>query len=289
LSTHPGAIGADRAPAGRARPRFPAKILLTYLWRHRRMPDLAGPRLFNEVVQLRKLIDRDPRLPMLTDKVRAKASVADRIGAEWVIPTLWHGQTLPETPMWPLPFVLKSRHGSNQTAFVRTGEEDWPRIRARAHRWQRRAYGWWLDEWAYRDVERGLLVEPFIGAGGVLPVDYKLFVFGGRVQFIGVHLHRETAHRHFFFDCDWRCLSEASADEAATPRPKALDQMIEAAEALGTETDFVRVDMYDAQPHPLFGEMTFYPGSGLDPFAPRRLDALFGAHWLRARAVRPSW
>jgi hypothetical protein len=282
------AIGLGRGAAAPISPRIPAKILLTYLWRHRRLPKLDEPRLFNELVQLRKLHDRDPQLPLLSDKVRVKAFVADRIGREWIIPTLWHGRLLPETPTWPLPFVLKSRHGSNQTAFIRTGAEDWPAIRRRARRWQRSAYGTWLDEWAYAHVERGLLIEPFIGTGGVLPIDYKLFVFGGRVEFIQVHLHRETDHSHMIFDRKWRRRSNACCAQDV-PRPASLGRMIEAAEALGGDTDFVRVDLYDAQPHPLFGEMTFYPGSGLDRFAPESLDALFGAHWLRARAVRPSW
>lgn len=47
--------------------------------------------------------------------------------------------------------------------------------------------------------------------------------------------------------------------------------MIAAAETLGRAFDFVRVDLYDLGVIPRFGEMTFYPGSGLDPFDPPRL------------------
>lgn len=39
----------------------------------------------------------------------------------------------------------------------------------------------------------------------------------------------------------------------------------------------------------MFGEMTFYPGSGLSRFRPERFDALFGDYWLEARRRRPSW
>jgi hypothetical protein len=65
--------------------------------------------------------------------------------------------------------------------------------------------------------------------------------------------------------------------------------MMEAAEELGRDSDFVRVDLYDADPHPLFGEFTFYPGSGLDPFEPVGLDQAFGERWLKARALRSTW
>ena len=43
--------------------------------------------------------------------------------------------------------------------------------------------------------------------------------------------------------------------------PQHLDRMIEAAESIGREFDFVRVDLYDLPDHPRFGELTFYPGS----------------------------
>lgn len=258
------------------------RIRLTYLWRHRRLPALAEPRLFNELVQDRKLRGRDPRQPGLADKVRVKGFVADRIGSEWVIPTLWHGAALPAYPEWPRPFVVKSRHGCNQNAFVRTGEEDWEAARRQAASWVRKTYGIWLDEWLYRHIPRGLLVEPFIGSNLELPIDYKMFVFDGRVEFVQVHLGRQRRHRWIVFDRNWRRASSLTTD-VDPPHPVSLDRMIKAAEELGRGFDFVRIDLYEVQGHPLFGEMTFYPGSGLDPFSPVSLDRVMGEHWLRAR------
>lgn len=261
------------------------RIPIIYLWRHARLPDLADPQRFTELVQLRKLHDRDPMMPRLADKVGVKQLVADRIGDEWIVPTLWHGTTLPERPQWPQPFVVKSRHGCNQCAFVRSGgATGWRALRRRASRWVRGGYAGcgWLDEWGYRGIPRGLLVEPFIGAGGRLPIDYKLYVFGGRVEYVQVHLDREHRHRWVVFDRDWR---RVSSDRGDHPRPPAsLARMIEAAEALAARFDFVRIDMYDIDGRPRFGEMTFYPGSGLDPFDPVGLDTEMGRLWLAARA-----
>lgn len=58
--------------------------------------------------------------------------------------------------------------------------------------------------------------------------------------------------------------------------------MIEGAEALAHDLDFVRIDFYEIDGRPRFGEMTFYPGSGLDPFDPAELDIIMGALWLSA-------
>lgn len=257
------------------------RIQATYLFRHRRLAALDQPRLFTELIQHRKLADRDPRLPLLADKLLAKTHVAATLGPEWVTPTLWAGTDLPPLPSWPVPFVVKSRHGCNHHAFVRAMNTDWAALRRRAQRWMARPYGAWLDEWAYAQIERGLLIEPFIGEDGVLPIDYKLFVFGGRVAFIQVHLARETAHRWLLFDRHWRRLARG---QDAPPPPRSLATMIAGAERLGRDFAFVRVDCYDIFGRARFGEMTFYPGSGLLPIDPPELDGAMGKLWRDAAA-----
>lgn len=262
----------------------PWRIGLTYLWRHRRWPSLAAPQRFTELVQARKLHDRDARLPVFADKVAVKALVAERLGPEWVIPTLWHGDALPVAAPWPMPFVVKARHGCNQTLIVRSPFVDWHAIRRRAERWTMKPYGRWLDEWLYRHIPPGLLVEPFVGEGGQLPIDYKFYVFAGRVEYVQVHLGRGERHRWLVFDRDWRRVSSPTAD-ADPAAPTSLARMIVAAETLATGFDFARVDLYEVGGRPLFGEVTFYPGSGLDRFDPVSLDTQMGAHWLRAAAA----
>ncbi len=259
------------------------RVKLTYFCRHGRLPDLENPLLFTELVQDRKLNVRDPQYALLADKVRVKTEVARRIGEDWVTPTLWHGTELPDQPCWPEPFVVKSRHGCNQTAFVLTGGEDWQAIQKKSRGWMARRYGYWLDEWLYQSIPKGILVEPFIGTGPDLPIDFKFYVFAGRVEFIQVHLGRGKRHRWILFDRSWSRVSAATSDPDPA-RPKSFYRMIDAAEELGRDLDFVRVDLYDVDKGPRFGELTFYPGSGLDRFDPVALDQLLGRHWLHAKS-----
>lgn len=269
-----------------APPGIPIKILATHLWRNGYLPDLADPKTFNELVQLRKLRDRDPMLPLLADKVKVKTFVERRLGSEWTVPTLWYGKNLPERPNWPIPFVLKSSHASCQCIFVHEERSDWPRLTAKAEHWLKRQYGTWLDEWLYRHIEPQLLVEPFIGNGRDLPIDYKFFVFGGRARFIQVDTDRGHAHKRVMFDREWRRLPmelQFPIDPRPIAAPRSLASMIEAAETLARGFDFVRVDFYEVAERPLFGEMTFYPGSGLDRFRPVFFDRLFGECWNEAR------
>jgi TupA-like ATPgrasp len=190
---------------------------------------------------------------------------------------------LPPRAEGPAPFVLKARHGCNQSIFVHTDMANWQAIRRKAGRWLANAYGGWLDEWLYAHIPRGLLVEQFIGEGRQLPIDYKFYVFAGRVEYVQVHLERAGRHRWILLDRNWRRVSAQSSDADPLP-PVNLVRMTEVAEELGQSFDFVRVDLYEVGGHPYFGEMTFYPGSGLDPFDPISLDFVIGQHWTRAKA-----
>lgn len=260
------------------------RLHLTYLWRHRRPLSLTSPQLFTELVQRRKLVDRDPRMRTLIDKLTVKHFVSDRLGAEWITPTLWSGDVLPLTPRCSSPFVVKSRHGCKQFRVFCSETDDWNMVRHAAASWMKRSYGGWLDEWGYRDVPRGLIIEPFVGTAPVLPIDYKLYVFHGRVAAIQVHFDRATNHRWMLFDPEWRRLADGGVEADVLP-PKALDRMIEGAEVLARGFDFVRVDFYDVGDVPRFGEMTFYPGSGLDPFDSLSLDQMLGQYWLKRDPV----
>lgn len=230
-------------------------------------------------MQRRKLVDRDPRIPGLIDKLQVKQFVRNRLGAEWVTPTLWSGDVLPDVPPCAEVFVVKSRHGCGQLRIVQSATADWGEVVRQTKAWTRRPYGYWLDEWGYRDVPRGLLIEPFIGDTPTLPIDYKLYVFHGRVEAIQVHIDRATDHRWTMFDRSWRALSAGATRDPIAPPPN-LRRMIEGAEVLAQGFDFVRIDFYDVGDVPRFGEMTFYPGSGLDPFDPPALDLRLGQYWL---------
>lgn len=258
-----------------------ARVALIYAWRHARWPSLARPRRFTEWVQWRKLNDRDGPRARLTDKLYGKSLAATALGDEMVIPTLWLGSELPPVAPWPMPFIVKANHGCGQYVVVRDAT-DYIRARHQSPRWLRRAYGGWLDEWHYRLARRLLVVEPFI-SGDNLPLDYKIYVFGGRASMVQLHECRGTVHRWSQYDCHWRALS---TEASPAPPPASLLAMIAAAERLGDGHDFVRVDFYEVDGRALFGEFCLFPGSGLDPFDPPSIDDWLGAQW-SAQYVAP--
>jgi hypothetical protein len=55
--------------------------------------------------------------------------------------------------------------------------------------------------------------------------------------------------------------------------------MLEIAESLGSDVDFIRVDLYEVGGRIFFGELTNTPEGGGGRFDPREFDATLGQHW----------
>jgi hypothetical protein len=265
-------------------------LALRYRRHFGRWPNLRKPRRFTEHLLLYKLLTRgDPRLPQLADKVLAKDHVAQLVGAQYLVPTLWHGTELPPRAdrTWRPPFVIKSTHASMQYLFVRAGEvPDWRLIEATTRQWLSAPYefGERQLEWHYRHIRPRLIVEPMLGDGRTLPVDYKLGVFHGRVKVIQVDEGRGGEQTRWLMSRGWELLPfSIRYPRGATkpPPPVGLDEMIRIAERLGSEFEYVRVDLYNIAGQIYFGEMTFFPGAGLTYFDPPEGDYTMGEFWTR--------
>lgn len=260
-------------------------IRLDFFFFHRRWPRLNAPVTFSEKIMRRKLVDRDPRLPRLSDKIQAKEHVAAVLGSEWIIPNLWTGSALPPRAerKWPIPFVLKASHGSGWNVFVRSEKElDWGRTERLAAYWLTHRYGGFVREWLYAHMEPSLLVEPFVGREAIAPADFKFHVFAGRTAFIQVDLGRLQTHRQLFYDPEWKRLPywyTCSIDHGHVDAPQSLPEMIRAAELLGKDFPYVRVDLYEIEGRPKFGEFTFYPNSGRISFKPESVEFELGRLW----------
>ncbi len=250
-------------------------------------PNIFNPSTFSEKIQKSKVFDRDARIPIRQDKVLVKDIITQKLGAEYVIPTLWHGTELPprQERNWPMPFVIKANHGCGWNIFVRNEAEcNWDEIEKKCANWMSQIYGRTYGEWLYSQIKPQLLVEPYISEVASLPLDYKLWVFSGKVKLIQVIAGRGTSNiRQFFYDENWvrqpfTGCAIPDAPENILP-PESLNKMMAAAVTLAEDFAFVRVDFYEVNKHPLFGEMTFYPASGFSPFNPIIYEKHVGAFW----------
>jgi hypothetical protein len=266
--------------------QVPINIALDHRRHHGSIPNLLNPRSFNEKIQWMKLFNRDPRLPIYADKIAVKKVIAEKIGNEWIIPTLWIGDDPAQIPFAELmpPYVIKTNQGSGTHYFAHTAEDvDPDKICGLLGQWLRSNQGIYCYEWHYLAIKPEILIEPLLTVAGKLPWDFKFHVFNGKVHFIQVDIDRFTHYQNTFFDTHWRqqefWIGRGPRATLQIRRPPHLSEMIAAAEAIGREFSFARVDFYDLPQGPKFGEVTFFPGGGQEVFNPREVDRLFGELW----------
>jgi hypothetical protein len=259
-------------------------VQLQYLRAHRRPLNLRRPTRFTEKIQLIKLYGGLGAQGEWVDKVCVKPRVAAILGDDWIIPTLWHGPALPPRPerTWPTPYLIKANHGSGWNLHVDSdADKDWARIEKTCARWQRTPWLPHLREGQYSGFTRQVLIEPRIGDRSVLPVDYKFWVFCGRVEYVSFTVHQLSTLKHTFFDRDWNRQPFTHSGYSQVPdkdvrRPIHFLQMRDAAETLGRPFPFARIDLYDLPEGPKFGEITLTPLSGHQRFTPDEYDMHLG-------------
>jgi len=266
-------------------------VIADYFRVYRRFPDLNNPRTFSEKIMWRKLYDRDPRLPGLVDKVRVKEIMAERFGADFIIPTLAVFETadaldFSKPPLSQPPYVIKANHCSGTNIIVRSGESPDPRkIKKKLAKYLKFDHAAVAEEWAYSLVPQRIFVEPYIEIPTSSLSDYKFHVFSGTVYAIEVIVDRFRNYGVSFYDRDWNLLDIGFAGRRY-PRykgmlqpPAHLADMIRRAEEIGEDFSYIRVDLYDIGDQIKLGELTFYPGAGHDPFDPIEWDDKFGQQW----------
>ena len=119
-------------------------------------------------------------------------------------------------------------------------------------------------------------------------MDYKLFVFHGRVRMIQVTLSRFEGLTRSLYTPDWERLDVEYGGPAGADvdRPLGLAEMLDIAETLGADTDFVRVDLYCLGKRVVFGELTNYPLAGRAAFNPPEFDRWLGEWWTPPKKYR---
>ena len=123
-------------------------------------------------------------------------------------------------------------------------------------------------------------------------MDYKFLMFGGehRCAFVCSNRFAGSKLNVTFFDPDWKRLPferHYHADPQTLPQPECYADMIRVAETLSEGFPLMRVDLYEINHRVYFGEMTLYPGSGLETFQPVDWDYKLG-DWVELNKFFPK-
>lgn len=268
---------------------FSDKLSLRLLFKIRmgRKLNLENPQTFNEKLQWLKLYDRKPIYTTMVDKYAVKEYVAERIGEEYIIPTLgvWDNFEAIDFDELPKQFVLKCTHDSGGLVICRDKDKlDKEAAKAKISASLKQNFYYHTREWPYKNVPPRIIAEQYMTDSPDSNdfSDYKFFCFDGKVDCVMVCLERSSGDTKFyFFDRDWNLkrlnIRGKNAPEGFTiPKPECMDEMFEIAAKLSQGVSYLRVDLYQSNGRVYFGELTFFPQSGFDANLLPETDEYFG-------------
>jgi hypothetical protein len=250
---------------------------------------LNNPKTFSEKLQWLKLYDRNPDYTNMVDKYEVKSYVSKVIGDEYIIPTLgvWDSPKSIDWDSLPSSFVLKTTHDGGGCGVVIVKDKNSIDKRSAIAKLEmslkENVYKLYA-EWPYKNVKKRVIAEKYIednqGDSNEL-MDYKFFCFNGHPRYCQVISGRNSNMSIDFFDMNW-CHQPFHEPKffpfsnQTISKPKKLSEMIELSEKLSKDHPFLRVDFFQVNGKVYFGELTFYPTSGMGGFSPEQWDVKFG-------------
>lgn len=262
-----------------------AYLKLSYRLNMGKKLNLKEPKTFNEKLQWLKLYNRKPEYTMMVDKFEVRKYIAEKLGEEYLIPCLgvWDKAEDIDFDKLPEQFVLKCNHNSGTGMCICKDKSklDIEKVRKELNKGLKENYFYHGREWPYKNVKPRIIAEKYmVDESGTELKDYKFMCFGGKCENIFVCSERyENELKVTFFDTEWNRMKferHYKASQKIINKPKKLDKMIVLAEELSKNIPFVRIDFYDINGKIYFGEITFYPGTGMEEFNPEEWDYKLG-------------
>lgn len=269
---------------------LPDRLYLKLMYKHRvgQTLNLKNPQTFNEKLQWLKLYDRRPEYTMMVDKYAVKQYVADKIGEQYIIPTLGVWDRFEDIDFDKLPnkFALKCTHDSGGQIICRDKSKlDINAAKKQICKKLKKNYYYSGREWPYKDVKPRIIAEQYMeDVGKIVPEDYKIYCMNGEPKYIVVFHNRFDSTKELsetVYDTNWEpqniSLDEHFAvSDILEPKPDCLEELLEITKILCDNIPQVRVDFYIINNKIYFGEITLYTASGFQKMIPEEMDLKLG-------------
>lgn len=254
--------------------------------------DLNNPKRFTEKLQWYKLNYKNPLMVQCVDKFDVREYVKKK-GLEDILIPCYGVYDSPDDINWealPNQFVMKDTLGSGGNTVIIVKDKSQINInelKVKAKHWtsqdaHRPSGG---REWPYYSGKKHrIIIEKYIESneksGGL--IDYKFFCFDGNATYMYIIADRKLGDgaRMGIYDAFFNRLNVSRLDERVLERtikkPNNFEKLKSVAEELASEFPEARVDLYDCNGTILFGEITFFDGSGYMKFKPDGFDFEMG-------------
>lgn len=255
--------------------------------------NLDNPKTFNEKLQWLKLYDHKLEYTMMVDKYKVRDYIKEKLGEEYLIPLIgvWNNPDEIDFDSLPNQFVLKCNHNSGLGMYIckdksKLTAKDIKKIRKNLAKGLAQDYYLTGREWPYKDVPRKIICEKYMEDTSSSELrDYKFFCFGGVAKCFKVDFDRFISHKANYFSINGKQMKLGEKDFPpifgdAISLPNNIKVMEEFASKLAETYPFLRTDFYNVDGKIYFGELTFYPASGLGKFFYNGNDELLGS-WIK--------
>lgn len=250
-----------------------AYIKNTYKKRFQKEINLVNPKTYTEKLQWLKLFYRDPNMPICTDKFEVRQYLS-HLGYQDLLNDMigvYNNAKEIDFDALPNQFVAKTTHGCSSNLICKNKSElDWESWIKIINSWLKLNLYAFGREWNYKDIKPRIIIEKLIIHEPL--IDYKFMCFNGEPKFLQINNDRDGVHYVDFYDINWNRVDftykKFTKSNHILPKPPQFEQMKELAKKLSKPFPYVRVDFYNPTDKIIFGELTFFPGSGLLPLVP---------------------
>lgn len=254
-------------------------VKLRYYVRFHKKLDLQHPRTLNEKILYLSLKTDTSQWTTCADKYAVRKYV-DECGCGDTLVNLygvWDKAEDIDFDALPQQFVLKGNHGSGDVAIVTDKEKlDRNAVINTFSKDLKKKYGALEGGLHYMRIEPKVIAEELIVNDDKTKlfssslVDYKIWCFDGKPQFIWVSYDRHGNYKkHMLFDTNWNVHPEYLVYDKnyiqgeVIPKPGNFEEMLRIASLLSQPFPQVRCDLYNVNGRIYFGELSFTGRGGM--------------------------
>lgn len=235
--------------------------------------NLKNPKNLYEKINYIRYYGDTSLWPKLTDKYKVREYI-EQSGFKDILNELYGVYENPEDIEFdtlPKSVVLKTNNSCETNYLINDKNTiDRNEVRLKLKKWLSYDFGLNTGQPHYSKIAPRIIAEKYLISDDKRSdslIDYKFYCFNGSVHYIFVYSDRViNTHniKRMIYNTNWDRLVdkmdakfELIGDDL---KPKSLNYMIEIASKLSSSFPFVRVDFYEIDSKPVFGEMTFTPG-----------------------------
>jgi hypothetical protein len=258
-------------------------IQLMYFYHKRKFVNFTNPRTFSEKQQWMKLYNRKSEYTIMADKFLVRDYIKEKLGEEYLIPLVggpWSSVDDIDLLTLPEQFVLKCSNGHGVEICADKDQFNSEFAKTRLKNSMKNNLFWYSREWPYKNSKSVIIAEEYMQGD---MIDYKFYCFNGIPKYLFIVTNRFTNDGPYgdFFDMEGNHLAAKDTDFPNNPYgypllPQSFEDMKKIAQVLSEGIPFVRIDLYEQNNKPIFGEITFFDSAGFSNFDPPEFDIELG-------------